>query len=160
MPESVELASPWAYWEDEPCLNGQFLVIKPSKKLFEERIKPWLKDEKIRSQNFREIYDMDIVNKEWEHREFLNVKDKCRILPEVLMLPSHYCVLYRDFTDLSFQEKLKSTHFKNGKKGLLETARVVHVKPWLGGQIGTIPELVEIWKESLEKICKEWDICI
>jgi hypothetical protein len=159
LPDDVELATPWAYWENEPCINGAFMVIKPSKKLFEERIKPWLNDQKIKNTFQREIFDMDIINMEWEHRGFLTNQASCRVMPEVLMLPSHYLVLDADFVEPEYSQKLNKTHHKNGKKGLFEMARVIHSKPWMAGAIAYIPGLPQLWLESKQKICKEWDIC-
>eukprot|EP01091_Cochliopodium_minus_P006664 TRINITY_DN16676_c0_g1_i1.p1 TRINITY_DN16676_c0_g1~~TRINITY_DN16676_c0_g1_i1.p1 ORF type:complete len:385 (+),score=71.46 TRINITY_DN16676_c0_g1_i1:162-1157(+) len=164
LPEEIELASPWAYWENEPCMNGQFLVIKPSKSLFENRIKKWLNNDKIKNTLQREIFDMDIINLEWEHREFLDNKQTCRILPEVLMLPSHYCIVERDFLREDHIQKLQKTHLKQGFDRLLEIGKVVHIKPWiitLSQETANpaLKKIMDIWREGVQNVCTKWQIC-
>ena len=119
LPPQIEVAAPWAYWENEPCLTSALLVITPNVETYNRMVAHW--NGKIGTESGRHA-DMDILNREFEHRLPNN---KGRLLPTTLMLPSQYLVLS---SDLIYPEPF------HNQDSLFDTAYAFHFsaggKPW------------------------------
>ncbi len=84
----VPLAAPVANWENEFCISGALLVIKPDRHTWQTKIQP-----SIASYARSGKSEMNLLNEVFEHRIGSN-----RILPELLILPSKYLTLSTEFT--------------------------------------------------------------
>ena len=125
---SVRLASPLAYWEDEPCFTSALLVIEPD-------YITWLK---IRQQMDTIVdnkkADMDLLNIFYQHKLGVHTKT----FPEVLILPGFFVVLSSHFRERIHgrNEKGEDTNiypFPDIEE-LAKLAYVIHfsgqLKPW------------------------------
>lgn len=83
----VPLAAPVANWENELCISGALLVIKPDRHTWQTKIQP-----SIASYARSGKSEMNLLNEVFEHRIGQN-----RILPELLILPSKYLTLSTEF---------------------------------------------------------------
>ena len=125
---SVRLASPLAYWEDEPCFTSALLVIEPD-------YTTWLK---IRQQMDTIVdnkkADMDLLNIFYQHKLGVHAKT----FPEVLILPGYFVVLSSHFRERVHgrNEKREATNFYPfpDVEELAKLAYVIHFsgqpKPW------------------------------
>ena len=83
----VPLAAPVANWENEACITTALFIVQPSAAIW-SRVQP-----RIAAYAHHQKADMVILNEIWEHRI-----GSCRILPEVLILPSRYLTLSTELT--------------------------------------------------------------
>lgn len=84
----VPLAAPVANWENEFCISGALLIIKPDKNIWQTKIQP-----NIATYAKSGKSEMNLLNEVFQHRINSN-----RILPELLILPSKYLTLSTEFT--------------------------------------------------------------
>tara|TARA_B100001142_G_scaffold330256_1_gene397371 strand:+ start:5581 stop:6348 length:768 start_codon:yes stop_codon:yes gene_type:complete len=84
----VEVAAPVANWENEFCITAALMVIKPSRKTWEDKI-----EKGIQIIAGKGGTEMTLMNELYQHRIKTN-----RILPELLVLPCKYLILSTEFT--------------------------------------------------------------
>jgi hypothetical protein len=125
---SVILASPVAYWEDEPCFTSAMLVIQPNTKTWTELYK------RINLAVVNGKFDMDLLNSFFQHK----LGNHAKTFPEVLLLPGYFLVLSSHFRDRIHgkdeKRNLKSLEPFSDIDDLANRTYVVHFsnqpKPW------------------------------
>ena len=125
---SVQLASPLAYWEDEPCFTSSLLVIEPDYgtwKNLRHQMDATVKNSKA---------DMDLLNIFYQHKLGIHAKT----FPEVLLLPGYFIVLSSHFRS-RIHGRDEKREYKNFSpfpdiESLAKQAYVIHFseqpKPW------------------------------
>ena len=103
---SVRLASPVAYWEDEPCFTSALLVIEPDYTTWanlRREMDTVVKNSKA---------DMNLLNIYYQHKLGVHAKT----FPELLLLPGYFLVL--------------SSHFRERIHGRNEKREAVNIYPF------------------------------
>lgn len=102
----VVLASPVAYWENEPCFTSALLVIQPDTKTWlrlSARMVPTIEGKR---------YDMDLLNVFYQHKLGVHAKT----FPDVLLLPGYFLAL--------------SSHFRSPHHGWTDSGQPKSLEPF------------------------------
>lgn len=131
----VPLAAPVANWENEACITDALFVVQPSQEVWQKVLAL------IPKYASQQKADMVLLNELWEHRI-----GSCRILPEVLILPSRYLTLSTELTNpepyhTNPTRLLRETivfHFSGG-----------HGKPWHPHPAGMNAATLQLYKSYM-----------
>jgi hypothetical protein len=131
----VPLAAPVANWENEACITDALFVVQPSKEVWQKALALIPKYAKAQKA------DMVLLNELWEHRI-----GNCRILPEVLILPSRYLTLSTELTN--------PEPYHTDPTRLLHETTVFHFsgrhgKPWNPNTTGMNAATLQLYKSYM-----------